>query len=409
MDPRSELEQLRKMKRLKELEAKARGASAPAAEPSTQDKIDAGLKDALESVDKGPMGKPGWANKAALALLPGAAPAAGIMGRIAQGALTGAATAEAMGPEAGHLHLPDPARSATGAAVGGITSGLLEGAGAALRKGADYGMQIATNQPKYTPGAGNRLADMGVWGTEGGMQKAISQRLPQEEEAIQQLASQIPDKTPGSDLVQGLKKREQFFKLPSSGEPSPLSASELAKIEKAAEGVRGIGEIPAVPPSVEIKTSPLVDQYGRNFTTEVHHAGAPGKPSQLEARDLLALKRHGDYQGYTASGNPATSTEADIGRSVADAARGRLNELNPQIGERLANEQALIKAKSGLDKEPGLPKSLMALLGLVPKSLPGGSAVISTGSAGFNALGKGLPKATDPLMRLLLSNQSEGQ
>lgn len=290
----------------------------------------------------GPVAKMGYdaytspqgAQQMGLAMLPGASGAVeqgmGRLGRVGMSSLQGGVSNVA-------LHDPDasPADKLKEFLVGGALGGGLGVGSQALGKVGDYLMQKGAGLRKYIPGIGNTLANLGVWGTRSGMQESVPSKLAAEEGKLQDLVKELDGNVSSQTLADAVAAHGKRFQLPS-GEIPPNVASEASKVRDTAAGLSQVGG------------------------------------GKLSAEDLLALKRQGDYLGYSASGNPATSLEADLGRAQADASRKGLHLLSEgsetTVPSILKNEQALILANKALQKpetmHQGLGSSL--LFGKVP-------------------------------------------
>lgn len=292
-------------------------------------------------------------------------PAASAMGRIAQNAGTGAALGGLAKPAEGGDRISN---AVTGGLVGGGTSAVLEGASSLAGKLGDYLMQKSVGMKKYYPGTGTQLADLGVVGTKNMMANQVEDKLAQEEGKLQDVVKNLSGTVNSKEIADAVSQKANQFTLPSSGQPSPFSEAELNK-------VRGLSD--------------QLSQMG-----------------DLSASDLLALKRQGDYQGFTASGNPSTSTEAELGRVGANAARTALKKMSPDAADHLLNEQALIRANKTLSK----PEAIHSGVGssLFFGKIPGQSLF---GSLGGQAAVKGsqaVDKLADPavLQALIGATQS---
>lgn len=254
--------------------------------------------------------------------------------RIGLNTLLGGAQGALQDPQEGQSRLGN---AATGAVVGGGISAGLEGVAGAAGSGADKLMQWATDMRKNNPGVGTSLIDQGIWGTKAGMASQVDSKLAQEEDNLQQTVSSLKGTVNSKEIADAVGNKAKQFTLPSTGQGSPFSQGELDKVRGMSDNLSKIGD--------------------------------------LSAPDLLALKRQGDYQGYTASGNPATSTEASMGRAGANAAREALKNMSPEAADSLMKERALILAQKGLDKPDTIHQGVGSSLffGKVPGSSLAGS------------------------------------
>lgn len=242
---------------------------------------------------------------------------ASALGRIGANTVSGGLLGGLAAPRGGQTRLGN---SAKGAAMGGMASAALEGVSSLGGELGDYLMQKAVGLRKNTPGVGSTLADLGVVGTKNMMANQVESKLADEETALQKTVESLSGTVNSKEIADAVSQKAQRFTLPSSGQASPFSQSELNKVRDTAEKLSGMGD--------------------------------------LSASDLLALKRQGDYQGFTAGGNPATSTEAELGRTGANAARQALKKMSPDVADSLLNEQALIKAKGALNKPESIHQGM---------------------------------------------------
>ncbi len=262
-----------------------------------------------------------------------------------------------------------PGEKATKFAGGGLLSGGIQGLGEAANavgKGvSDFAMKNAVGIRKAPKGTGTSLTDQGLWGTKGGMLQQVQDKLPAEEAKLQALVKGLNNPTDASvlaDEVSGLTKK---FQTPDSGKTLPLVQGDLDKVRSSAEGIRAMG---------------------------------PQSPS-----DLLALKRQGDWAGYTASGTPASAGEAEIGRTVADKARSLLSDMSSgETAATLGKEQALIAAKKALQKDPTTHQGIGA--GLFFGKMPGQDIGMSSLAHVARKAGKLGEKVTGPNSNQMLLN-----
>lgn len=284
--------------------------------------------------------------------------------------------------------LPSLARAGTNAAIGGIQGGLPGAAmGGALSVGgdalsgasgkvADYLAQKAVGMRKYIPGVGNDLNDLNVWGTRKGMAGDVPDKLAQQEGKLQDLAASLKGNVNSKDLSDAVSQHAKRFQL-ASGEVPLNVKPEMDKVRATAEGLSGLNG------------------------------------GQLGAEDLIRLKRQGDYLGYAASGNPATSLEADLGRAQADQARKSLSDLSQgqdeTVPEILRKEKALILANKALDKPDVIHQGVGSSLffGKVPgQALLGSTAAQAAqklGAPAGNAISN--PLILQSAIKGLFSNQ----
>lgn len=241
----------------------------------------------------------------------------GALGRIGVGGLAGGATA--VGTANPELSQEDKlSLFLKGFGVGTIASG----AGEVGNKMSDNLMKVATGIRKAPEGVGNTLAKQGLWGTQERMLNQVEQKLPEEERSLQELVSGFNgdiDQTPIAEAI--LEKGKKF--VSPSGITLDSVKPDLNKVTEAA------------------------GQFDPQLI------GRQGPVAKVTPGDLLSLKRQGDWAGYTASGNPAAATDAEIGRAVANKARGMLNDMSGgETANILKREQALLLAKKAMDKDP---------------------------------------------------------
>ncbi len=275
----------------------------------------------------------------------------------------------------------NPEDRAGGALKGGAAAGLMSGAGEAasgmLGKASDYLMQRAVGTRKNIPGVGNSLADQGLFGTKNRMLGQVEDKLPMEEANLQELVSSLKGNVDSKDIADAVMKHGEKFVSPS-GMTLNSVAPDLEKVTQAA------GQFD---PSV---------------------LGAEGPTRGLNPQDLLSLKRQGDWAGYTASGNPASATDAEVGRAIADKSRGLLSDMSGgETAETLGREKALILAKKALEKPETIHQGAGSSLffGKVP-----GSSLL--GSAAGQAARKGGQAASlfaNPAVTQSLTNKVVGQ
>lgn len=287
------------------------------------------------------------------------APAASAMGRIGQN--IGMSGARAAGDTEGSL--VDKAKAGGLAAfLGGGLSAAGEGVSAAGNKLADYLMQKSVGMRKNTPGVGNRLVDQGVWGTQKGMANQMETKIPEAEEAVQGVVNGMEGSVPSASIADELSRKGQKFLNPDSGNPFPGKEASYGLVKDTAESVGGMGN--------------------------------------LSPQALLKLKRASDYEGYTASGTPATSLKAELEQVQADKARGLLSEMSGGASkEALADEQALILANKALTKPETIHQGGGSSLFF--GKVPGQSIGYSTAAHASQKVAGNADKLVDP--RLLQS------
>lgn len=211
-------------------------------------------------------------------------------------------------------------------ALGGGGSLALDGIAAGTGKLADWLQQAAAGMTKYKPGIGTNLINQGVWGTKNSMANQVADMLPAKEQEVQQAVAGIKGNADAQDIGDAISNVGNKFKMPSTGGVSPGMDSYAQKVNDAADAYQSMGE-----------------------------------GGELTPQDLLSAKRQGDWLGYTNSGTPATSLEAEIGQAQADKARSLLSDMSEgETARKLADEQALILAKKSLTKPDSIPNGLGA-------------------------------------------------
>lgn len=297
-DPRSELEQLRKLKRLKELEQKAGIAPSAARSESAPPHVSS-IQEIQTTLD---------------------------------------------------AQVPDMVRSIAGAQPG--VQALPKFVSKPINKLADYLMQKAVGMRKYFPGIGNELIDQGLIGTKNRMASQVEEKLPEAEAKLQEIIKGVKGTHPASQIADDVALRGSRFTLPSGEVPSNV-LPELEKVRKASESIGSLGK----------------------------YSGG-----QLSAPDLLALKRQGNWLGYTAAGNPATSLEAELANTQASSAREALEKLTSGESKKaLRVEEALLKAKTPLTKPDTISQGLGSAA--IFSKVPGQSLGFSTAAQAAQKLG----------------------
>lgn len=201
-----------------------------------------------------------------------------------------------------------------------------DAASAGSGKLADWLQQAATGMTKYKPGIGTNLINQGVWGTKNGMANQVSEMLPAKEQEVQQAVAGIKGNADAQAIGDAISRVGNKFSLPSTGDVAPNMEPYAQKVSDAAGAYQSMGE-----------------------------------GGELTPQDLLTAKRQGDWLGYTNSGTPATSLEAEIGQAQANKARSMLSDMSDgETARKLADEQALILAKKSLTKPDTIPNGLGA-------------------------------------------------
>lgn len=245
------------------------------------------------------------------------------------------------------------------AILGGGLSALGDSIAAPFKAGADKLMQYSVGMRKNIPGVGTSLIDQGVMGTKNMMEDQVTTKLPEVEGKLQDLVKDLKGNIDAKDIGNAVSQKLKNFILPN-------------------------GEIPA-------NMQPAVDKV--RATAE--NLSQLGKGQGLSPQDVLSLKRQGDWLGYTASGNPATSLEAELGQAQADSARGLLSKTTEGASaDALKQEQALILAKKALQK----PESIHQGVGssLFFGRVPGAGILGSTGAHAADAAGNASSTMVSP-------------
>lgn len=227
------------------------------------------------------------------------------------------ATNGAVGAAQGAINSPQDrlGGAETGALVGGGLGAGSEALQGATRRLGDYLMQRGVGMRRYTPGVGTSLADQGIWGTAGRAENQVEAKLPGAEQAVQDTVNGLQGSIDSQPIADAILDKGGKFKMPG-GQPGPGMEQYLEKVSAAAEPFQSQGE-----------------------------------GGELSPQDLLSLKRQGDWEGYTNSGNPATSLDSELGRAQANKSREMLNDLSGgKTQDVLGREQALILAKKSLER-----------------------------------------------------------
>lgn len=281
------------------------------------------------------------------------------------------------------------------AGLEGLKSLLIAGGGEAVGRGA---MGAANNAMKRAVGitgaaskkapqdVGNTLVNLGIGGTRSGMADQASNKFSDIEQKVQDLVGSIEEKVPSAQIAQKIQGQAGKHTLSSTGEPLPGHAPDVSSINDRAQQVKQLGGYsPGENPAISITP-------------------APETPGQLSAQDLLQLKRGGDWEGFTNSGTPATSTAAEIGRTQANASREALSNLSGgQMPELMKNEQALIFADKSLHNPVMTSKNPVSLSDI-------GASIVGSNSAGLPGAGAGVlasKAAMLPFVQSLFARMSQ--
>lgn len=257
----------------------------------------------------------------------------------------------------------------TGLAVqGGMT-----GAGHVSQAIGDPVMQIAVGRGKYTPGVGTELANEGLVGTQGMMRRQAAKGMDRAGASLDEVAANIPG-TPmtGNDIAQKVWKQH--------AEPR----------------VRGLGD--KAPSAADLPDLADVAAYADD-------AASRGALSGTQARTYGKAAGQRAYNGRETAGKglqqKMSKTEQIV---VADALKKA--DTTGQYAKDSTRFAALAKAGKALNTEPALPKTLIGLLGIGPKIIPGGSAAVSLGGQALTKGGQAT-RAVAPAVRQGVSTATQ--
>lgn len=286
------------------------------------------------------------ANNAAAMMTGGLSKALPFMGRgVVTAALEGGAMGVAQAP-----HTKEDALKAF--LTGGALQGGMAGAGKILGKAGDVGMQVAVNRKKYTPGVGTKLADEGLWGTEG-MLKGQTQN------ALSKRGNQM------QEIAQGI-------------EGAPISARDIGgKVSDELAGpISGHGKIDSQ--NLSAADRPDLESI-RGFTEDVMSRG------NETMEQALARRAAAGQRAWRGKENPAQSLTGKLSKSEQKNYSQAIKGADPtgRMAEADSAYSALARARTGLEQEGGLPKSIMGVMSVGANKLPLGSlASSSVGQAG---------------------------
>lgn len=279
------------------------------------------------------------------------------LGGVLGGALEGGAMGAAQTPGSVEDKLK-------GFLTGGALQGGIGAVGKALGKVGDVAMQTAVNRKKYTPGVGTGLAEEGLWGTEGMLKGQVKRGLERRGAEMRDIAKSV--------------------------EGTPIRARDIGT--QVGEDLAG----PIVGRGTEIRPSqadlPDLQSIG-NFAEDIMSRGDESVSQALERR---AAAGHRAWRGKE---NPANSLVGKLSKSEQQGYSKAIKEVGgPRMAEADKAYSNLARARTGLEQEAGLPKSIMGLASMGANKIPGGSLVASTvGQAG--AKGGKLAEFLAPLAR----------
>jgi hypothetical protein len=418
MNERAELERLRKLKRLRELESKAGGtAQAPATTPEMNAPVQAAAEGFGNTVTMGylpqieagvekyavnPLAKlfglggtaedeklrqQGFnipeqsytelrdeniarhqaleksnptasmlgkgAGIAATMLVPGGAAAKGAgLVKSALAAGTSGAVQGALynpGDEKGVVHNPLEGDFQGDARAANAATGFLTGAGGtvagkALGKVGDVAMQRAVGRKKYTPGVGTTLADEGIIGTKGMMQKQVASKMSSRGDEISDLVDSIPGQIDSDPIAASVRGEAAKF-MPRSGAPAAADAQKIGKLGEMADDIQTRGKIS---PAEALDRRIIAGRRGfRNDDPLESLLGQASKKEQ--AGYSQALK-----DGY-ANANPGAPNKL----AQADQSYGALARANRSLNE----EETLARSLMGLAAKGGVGAGAGYLVG----------------------------------------------
>lgn len=300
-----------------------------------------------------------------------------------------------------------------GGAVGGGLSSLAETLGPLASKWANGSMKRAVGlvgaKSKNAPAdIGNRIADMGIWGTKSGMADQVSQKYGEAEAGVQKLAEELEGSVPSDTIAKAVEESASRHLDPATGQALPSAEAGVAAKQGLAKNIResGAGYSPGTPSQTNTRSMMGSDGDLVPLSSETT-PGTPGTPGSYGGRSLLALKRAGDEEAFTQAGVMGNSYKAEASRAQADAARKGLSDLSGgEIPKALKDEQTLVYANKGL-KQPDMtyknPVSLTDIGASMASSggLPGAAKAVLTSKAVVSPLvqslwAQGLQKGAMP-------------
>ncbi len=246
--------------------------------------------------------------------------------------------------------------------TGALAQGGMRGVGEGLGKVADVGMQMAVGRKKYTPGVGQELADAGLIGSQGMLQKQTQKGLRRTGADMQKVASEIQ---------------------------APISARRIGQ---------EIGEETTAPLTGGWTVQPSQRDVGTvndllNFAEDV---ASRGDETAVQA---LARRRAAGSSAYSQrTGDPKLAPLAQASKLEQAKYSQALKEADPRMIPLDTRYAALKKAEKGLADEPSIPRSLLGIASMTSKSIPGGSLVTSGISQAASKGGK-LAEFLAPLTR----------
>jgi hypothetical protein len=291
-----------------------------------------------------PMGIPVPLTPAQQGLTGGVLPnVSSLLGRIgnstAVGALQGGA--ETMGG--------DLQKRTEGLGIGALTGAITGAVGEAAQGVAPWLMEKAANIKDKGKGFGQRLLDMGVWGTRSGIGKQAQQLMPEQEALVQLGIGKLSGEVPPEGIAQDIMSTAKKF-IPNEGPIPSENIKNVALAEARAQEAISRG---AMKPEMALSQSRAIAAPAYNMQEPLE--AFKHKLSQAESSSIKnTLKSMGASQNV------------------------------PQVSEGLANEQALYKAISGANT-PETTAELVARYGL--GALKGAALGTTMGHPGLAAMG----------------------
>lgn len=248
------------------------------------------------------------------------------VGRVAANTAAGGASGLINEPAQGQTRAGNAAQ---GAATGGLLSGAAEALSALLNPVGDYVMQKAVGMKHYQPGAGQTLADEGLWGTKGTMR---------------------------GQTAQGLKDRWQDISNATSELKGPIDS------EPVAERVLGMTDQLSTPSGdVPELVQPKVDKLA-DMAADISSRG------KVSPQDALAYRKIAGGQGYRGD-DPLLSLLAKASQQeqagYSQALKNQYAAEFPNQVNKLAEADnaygALSSANRALQKPETIPKQLIGM------------------------------------------------
>jgi len=245
----------------------------------------------------------------------------------------------------------------SGSAVPAAISATGHGISGIGKKIADVAMQIATGRKKFTPEAGNILADEGIVGTTSMMKNQVENKLAQRGAQLEEAASKVPG--------------------------APIDNAVMA--ERIAESPLGkTGQVPGAKPSASDK--PDMREISR-YLKDISSRG------QETASQALRRRSTAGQRGYNAQGNPLKSLEGKLAKAEQQQVSEQLKQASPEISKIDPIYAALKKGQAGLESPVSLPTSVMGALSTPVKALP-------LGSLGASLLGQVAQKSSNAISKI---------